>query len=162
MNKTSMRFCCFVFCLLFLFAACHKKSYRNDLSAAEVAKSLSESIGMDADFGDRHLLSDQIDIPDDADLIVCTAKSGMNIDEFGIWHTDDASEARRLLETYLEKSYRQNKTYYDSYIPDQTSKLRDAEVRVFDSYAVYAILGPQQKADFFRYAENLLSGSSVS
>lgn len=158
MNRTHIRFCCFLFSLPFLFIACAKKSYRNDLSATEVAATLSGSIGLDADFGDRTMLSDQISVPDEGELTVCTAKDGTNIDEFGVWHTEDPAEARRQLETYLERSYQQNKAYYDSYIPDQTPKLRDAEVRIFGSYAVYAVLDPEQKANFFRAAEKLLSG----
>lgn len=158
MKRTYIRFCCFLFCLPFFLVACAKKSYRNDLSAMEVAATLSESIGLDADFGDRTMLSDQIIISSDSDLTVCTAKDGTNIDEFGVWHTENPAQARRQLETYLERSYQQNKAYYDSYIPDQTPKLRDAEVRIFGSYAVYAVLDPEQKANFFRAAEKLLSG----
>ena len=157
MKRNPIRFCFLTLSLILLFSACHKRSYRNDLSAAELAGSLSGVLGMDADFGDGSLLSDQIEVPESADLTVCTAKSGMNIDEFGIWRADNPAEARRLLETYLEESYRQNKSYYDSYIPEQTAKLRDAEVRVFGSYAVYAILNPEQKAVFFPAAEKLLS-----
>ena len=149
---------CLLLALVFLLSACTGRSYRSDLSSAEVARSLSEGIGLDADFGDQTLLSDQITVPDGADLTVCTAKSGTNIDEFGVWRTDDPADARRQLETYLESAYRQNKSYYDSYIPDQTPKLRDAEVRVFGSYAVYAVLDPERKAELFRRAKELLSG----
>ena len=157
MKRMKTRFCCLLLCLPCLFVACAKRSYRNDLSATEVAASLSETIGLDADFGDQALLSDQITLPDETELTVCMAKSGVNIDECGVWRTDDPTEARRQLETYLEKSYQQNKTYYDSYIPEQTPKLRDAEVRIFGSYVVYAILSPEQKTALFRAAEKLLS-----
>ena len=157
MKRKQIGICCMILCLPILLTACKQKTFRNDLSSAKVAKTLSESIGMDADFGDGTLLSDQITIPEGADLTVCTAKNGMNIDEFGIWHSEKPADARRQLETYLENAYRQNKAYYDSYIPDQTPKLRDAEVRVFGTYAVYAILNPEQKTEFFRLAEKLLS-----
>ncbi len=157
MKNKQIRVFCFFCLMILLFSSCERKTYRNDQRAADVAEFLAGSIGADMDFGDRGLLSDHISVPEDADLTVCIATDGMNIDEFGVWHTGDPAEARRRLEIYLADSYSQNKSYYDSYIPEQTAKLRDAEIRVYGSYVLYAILDPARKADLFRFAEELLS-----
>ncbi len=157
MKRKRIGLSCMVLAFVLLFAGCEKKSYRNDLSAADVAQKLVGSLVLDVDYGNQTLLSDQAEIPADADLTVCTAKSGVNIDEFGVWHTDHPAQARKILETYLDKSYEQNKTYYDSYIPEQTAKLRDAEVREFGSYVVYAILDPDRKKELFHTVGIILS-----
>ena len=47
-------------------------------------------------------------------------------------------------------------TWYDSYIAQETPKLRDAEVKVFGNYAVYAIASKEDRAAFFDAVENAL------
>ena len=74
-----------------------------------------------------------------------------NLNEFGIFHVQvgNANAMKDILKTYLSDCLEQNQTWYDSYIPQETPKLRDAEVKVFGNYAVYAIASKDDRATFF-------------
>ena len=86
------------------------------------------------------------------------ATGGDCIDEYGILHTDiDIEGAERLIREYLARSYEENRAFYDSYIPAETPKLRDAQVRVYGDYVVYAILSPADRDRLFDRIEACLS-----
>ena len=71
------------------------------------------------------------------------AEDGSNLNEFAIFACEDAGAAKALakkLDGYLEERYESDKEWYLSYIPAEVPKLRDAEVKTFGRYAVYAIL----------------------
>ena len=75
-----------------------------------------------------------------------------NIDEFGVFHvTDGNADAMEALlrEKYLTPCYEKNREFYNSYIPNETSKLRDAKVKVFGNYVVYAIMSAQDRNTLF-------------
>lgn len=75
-----------------------------------------------------------------------------NIDEFGIFHVTDGNAATMeslLRERYLTPCYEKNREFYNSYIPNETAKLRDAEVRSFGNYVVYAILSAADRNTLF-------------
>lgn len=90
---------------------------------------------------------------------ILMAKTASNLNQVGIFHVKEghADEMKELLLSYLTKSYADNKAWYDSYIPKETSKLRDAEVRVFGNYATYAILSSDDRTLFFEAVEQELS-----
>ena len=73
------------------------------------------------------------------------------LDEFGIFEVEEgkAQEVRnQLLSGYLKKRYDENLEWYNSYMPTETPKLRDAEVRVFGNCVAYAILSPENRKAF--------------
>ena len=113
---------------------------------------------------DDDYLSDyftEADWMDDTELRIALNQSegsGYNINEVGVYHVKDghASEMEDLLTNYLESAYEKNKTWYDSYIPEETPKLRDAEVKVFGNYVVYAILSESERNTFFTAIEDQL------
>ena len=75
-----------------------------------------------------------------------------SIDEFGIFHvTDGNADAMETLlrEKYLTPCYEKNRDFYNSYIPNETSKLRDAEVKTFGNYVVYAIMDTKDRNTLF-------------
>ena len=80
------------------------------------------------------------------------------MDEFGIFHVTDgnAEDLETELEDYLEESYEQNKDWYDSYMPEETPKLRDAQVKVFGNYVVYVILSEADCEAAFEAVEKAL------
>ena len=81
------------------------------------------------------------------------------IDEFGIFHvtSGNASAMEALLrERYLTPCYEKNREFYNSYIPNETSKLRDAEVKVFGNYVVYAIMNTQDRNTLFNAVQDEL------
>lgn len=153
----------FVLFALFL-AGCGKptpRNYLNDLSAAELADLADDALSEDFRTADADYLTDYITLPQAGySLSVRIATGGDRIDEYGILHSDiGTEEAARLLRDYLARSYEQNRTFYDSYIPTETPKLRDAEVRVYGDYVVYAILSPEEKNTFFNRVETCLTES---
>lgn len=75
-----------------------------------------------------------------------------NIDEFGIFHVTSGNAATMealLRERYLAASYEKNRDFYNSYIPNETQKLRDAEVKSFGNYVVYAIMSAADRNTLF-------------
>lgn len=135
------------------------RNYLKDLSAAELADLAGADLAEDFRVADADYLTDYVNLPQAGySLSVRIADGGDRIDEYGILRSDiGTEEAARLLREYLARSYEQNRTFYDSYIPAETPKLRDAEVRVYGDYAVYAILSPEEKDAFFNRVEQCLS-----
>ena len=79
------------------------------------------------------------------------AANASNLNQVGIYHVEEghAKEMKETLSNYLAKALEKNEAWYDSYIPEETPKLRDAEVRVFGNYVAYAILDAEDRATFF-------------
>lgn len=146
--------------LVFLLASCArtKMHYRADASAADLAEAISERLSATYRTADEDYLSDYVDLPQAGySLSVRIACDGSCIDEVGVLHSDVGTEQpERLIRAYLSRSYEQNRAFYDSYIPTETPKLRDAEVRVYGEYVVYAILSPNEREQFFQEIEQAL------
>ena len=149
------------FSLLFLPACRASQPYRNDLSAQRLAEIGAEAAAMEeAQAANAEELADMIgteaELPD---MVVYYSANGNSLDEFGIWRTDgDAVKTVvPILRSYLDKTYENNRAYYDSYIPRETPKLRDAEIRVYGSYVVYAVLSAESRARFFAAIEENLT-----
>ena len=143
-----------------LFSCKNTEKYRDSLSSEELARD-AEAVLSDTDFlsvGAEHL-SDYVTLPSFADdVTICLSTDGNRLDEFGIWHTDlqNADAAKDLFSEYLSTSLDRNRTFFDSYIPEETPKLRDAEVRVYGSYVAYAILDAPHRKLFFDTIEAAL------
>ena len=144
-------------CPLLLLSSCQKKSYRNDLSAEMLVTLCSEQLSIE-----DPVLSGSDAFPDlsqadsqTSDVFVCYAGDGNCIDEFGVFKTDadKVKAVRSYLQTYLSDTLEKNRAFYDSYIPLETPKLRNAEVRIFGSYVAYAILSEDSKKQFFEILE---------
>ena len=84
------------------------------------------------------------------------ATDGNNLDEFGIFYTTEPKRLEELLDNYLDDCLAENESFYNSYIPEQTPKLRDAEVEVYGNCVAYAILSKQDEKAFFRVIEETL------
>ena len=149
-----------LFCLL--LAGCGKpasRAYRRDIRATALADNAAESLSETFREADADYLSDYITLPPGlSGLTVLISNAGDRIDEYGILHTDTsgAEGVRQLLLSYLAQSYERNRAFYDSYIPEETPKLRDAQVRVYGDYVVYAILSPAERTALFRAVEERL------
>lgn len=135
------------------------RNYLTSLSAAEVADAAADGLAEEFRTADADYLSDYVTLPQSGyTLCVRIATGGDCIDEYGILHTDiDTEGAERLIREYLARSYEENRAFYDSYIPAETPKLRDAQVRVFGDYVVYAILSPEDRDRLFDRIEACLS-----
>lgn len=62
---------------------------------------------------------------------------GININEYGVFKTDDPDAMKDLLHAYLE--YREE-IWMDEYLPEEHPKLQNAQVWVMGDYVMYAIL----------------------
>lgn len=154
-------------CLLSLslpLAACRNGSmsghtYVSDLTATELADAVAPDLSVDFFTADDAHLSDYVLLPRAVpSLCVRIAVAGDRIDEYGILRADgDPAEWASTVHAYLAASYEQNRAFYDSYIPTETPKLRDAEVRVLGDYVIWAILSEGERAALFDRAEAVLS-----
>lgn len=146
--------------LLSLFS-CAKPSYRNDASPAELSAAAVAAIGTPDEYSvaAEGYLDDYFTAPSYVTAYsISFATDGNNLDELGIYQvTEGNAEAMKaVLEKYLSDSLDRNREWYDSYIPKETPKLRDAEVKVFGSYVVYAICDKNDRAAVFSSIEALL------
>ena len=153
-------------CALSLPACARRKDYRDDVTATLVAERITENLNADTDLPLRYVkddtgfLEEYFKAPDYiADHAVFYAASTNNINEIGVYRVKEghAEELSALLKAnYLKASLDKNGAWYDSYIPMETPKLRDAEVRVYGNYVVYAILSPKDRESAFETAEDIL------
>jgi hypothetical protein len=141
--------------LTLLFASCARMPrYRDELAAGSMMEEVLEVMQDNKDYthADGTHFAKYFALPATVrEVDVRYSTDAGSIDEVGILHVTDntAPQTAELIESYLSQSYEENHTFYDSYIPSQTPKLRDAEVKVFGNYVVYAILdAPARKAVF--------------
>ena len=151
------------FSMLFSLISCKKASvvYTDTLSAHELSEEAEDELDH-TDFrqADGDWLKDYVTLPEDlTDFEICFSSDGNNLNEFGIWHvrSDQIAPLEATLRTYLAESLLRNRNFYDSYIPQETPKLENAEVRVFGNYVCYAILNAQDREIFFRTVEEELT-----
>ena len=140
--------------LLLALSACSNPSYANDVPLDTLATTIEESVATKRDYttADHGALDDYFQTPDYVtDSRIRFSTEAKNLDEYGIFHVTDGNAAAmaRLLQDYLDRSYEENRTWYDSYMPEETPKLRDAEVRVFGNYVVYAVYSAADKDALF-------------
>lgn len=147
-----------------LLGSCHKKeAYTDELSAKEVAdgavSAMDETSLLSAE---RDYLDDYILVPEGmTDREIRFSPDGNNLDEIGVWHVpaDETKRVHSLLEEYLDRSLERNRAFYDSYIPQETAKLRDAEVKTFGNYVVYAIMNESNRSAFFESVGKILQAN---
>lgn len=148
--------------VLALFS-CKKASvtYLDTLRAEELASEAEDELdNTEFRHADGNWLDDYITLPEGlSDYEIRFASDGNNLNEFGIWHakSDQITPLEATLRTYLAESLLRNRSFYDSYIPQEVPKLENAEVRVYGNYVCYAILSEEDKAIFFRTIEEELT-----
>lgn len=152
--------CLFLFSL---FSACSTKNdYATDIPVSELTNSVLSALDDDVHYraAQDGYLNDYFTLPNYvSESSVCFAEDGNNLNEIGIYrvspeHTDDMKE---LLQNYLSSALLKNEAWYNSYIPQETPKLRDAKVKIFGNYVVYAILSPKDQSILFQSIQNKLS-----
>ena len=136
------------------------KSYVNNLPVSELAEEAAEELDhTDFRIAQGDWLRDYVTLPEGtSDYRICFSADGSNLNEFGIWHVTDEQIAplEATLHTYLTEALVRNREFYDSYIPEETPKLEQAEVRVFGNYVCYAILNSADRKLFFQTIEEEL------
>jgi hypothetical protein len=148
--------------LLVPLSACATAQYADDVKLDALTSSVESALPTRTDYttAEAGSLDDYFLMPDYVtESVVRFSMNAKNLDEYGIFHVTDGNAAamEKLLRGYLERSYEDNHVWYDSYMPEETPKLRDAEVRVFGNYVVYAIYSDADKATLFNAVKATLN-----
>ena len=140
-----------------LLSSCSKKSldYADDVPCAEIMDIAERQLPVDfgyETFGSEHLslYFEGARTADDHCLRYSALSEDIN--EFGIFHTPDGKsikETEEMCEEYLEDLWEEKQAFIASYAPEELPKLKDAEVRTFGRYTVYAILDQDDRALLF-------------
>lgn len=164
-NKAARAAILILLCATCLLTACNQKeeeSYPKEINTKEVAAALCKKTPTASAWvgEDQNFIEEYVTIPEYVkDSQVYYAQNTNDLDEFGIFEVEEgkAQEVRnQLLSGYLKKRYDENLEWYNSYMPTETPKLRDAEVRVFGNCVVYAVLSQENRKAFFDECEKLL------
>jgi hypothetical protein len=164
MKKIFKRVVCILLATVALGAtACQKETYLKDIDAKEIADTLCEKTPTESRWidNDQSFIKEYITVSEVVkESYVYYAQNTNDLDEFGIFEVEEgkAQEVRnQLLSGYLKKRYDESLEWYNSYMPTETPKLRDAEVRVFGNYVVYAIYSDADKATLFNAVKATLN-----
>lgn len=151
-----------LFCLLLLPLASCQARFRTDASLGELCQTALEALPReDYRLDTDGLMEDYLTLPEDIEeSAVFYSEEIENADEFGIFLCRDEESAHALEDalrtSYLTPVYQKNREFYDSYIPHETPKLRDAAVRRFGSLVLYAVLSPADQNALFHAAEKYM------
>ena len=154
--------CILLAAVAFGATACKKEVYKEDINAKEIADALCEKVPTESRWidNDQDFIKEYIATSEAVkESYVYYAQNTNDLDEFGIFEVEEgkAQEVRnQLLSGYLKKRYDENLEWYNSYMPTETPKLRDAEVRVFGNCVAYAVLSQENRKAFFDECEMLL------
>ncbi|MBQ8432040.1 MAG: DUF4358 domain-containing protein [Clostridia bacterium] len=151
------KFLCVSLALLLLFAlpSCgDSTTFADGISVTTLGEAAVSALNDQKDYtqAGSGYLDDFFSVPDYVtEHTVLFSTEGNDINEIGIFHVTDgnAQAMATLLSKYLTDSYEQNAAWYDSYIPQETPKLRDAEVQVFGNYVLYGILSEADRTTVF-------------
>jgi hypothetical protein len=149
--------------ILFSFGSCKANSisYSDVLTCSELFDKVIVSFDSENCYAtaDSLYLNDYFEIPSYVtDSVIRFSSDTGNLNEIGIFHTTEGNTRQMadLLKLYLLESYKRNHTWYDSYIPAETPKLRDAEIRIYGNYVVYAILSKESQNHLFQLLDQQL------
>ena len=144
--------------LLLSLAACKSTNYADDKKVTDLADGIVTALNdgksystAEADFLDSYFTK-----PDYVtELVIRFSTDGNDLNEFGIYHVSEgkAEDMKALLTKYVTDFY---DLYNANYLPEETPKLRDAEVKVFGNYVVYAMLNDADRENLFSTVESAL------
>ena len=147
---------------LWLTACRGDAEYIKEINPYEIATTLSKKITSESEWVNEEIsvIEEYVEVPEYVRAgSIYYAQNTNDLDEFGVLFVEEgeAKAVRSLLmHGYLEKRYNDNREWYDSYMPAETPKLRDAEVRIYGNCVAYAILSPERRTAFFDECEKML------
>lgn len=147
--------------LLCTAVGCSDGDYKDDVAANDLSKSVIESLGDEKTYSEDKTgyIEGYFAIPDYvSDYSIYYSTDANDINEIGVFHVkgEKPSKIVTILNQFLKDNLSDNETFYNSYIPEETPKLRDAEVKVFGNYVVYLILNDSDRTTAIEQFEQLL------
>lgn len=163
MNKIFQKIVCISLAMIAMtVTSCKKEEYKKDINAQQIAEELSKKMPTESTWinEDQSFIEEYITISEAVkESHIYYAQNTNDLDEFGVFVVEDgqAKTVQSMLsQGYLKKRYNENREWYDSYMPTETPKLRDAEVRIYGNCVAYAVLSPENRKAFFEECEKLL------
>ena len=148
-------------CLL-LYACSKGAEYRDDLDTDDILKGAPHTV-RSADnyeeYDDDFVEFFFGETPASRDHTVLYSKEQSNIDEVGIFHAKDETEALEIYELtaeYIKEMQDTQRTFIASYAPEELPKLDGARVQKYGNYVVYAILESADSEALFAHVEHTL------
>lgn len=148
-------------CLL-LYACSKGAEYRDDLDTDDILKGAPHTV-RSADnyeeYDDDFVEFFFGETPASRDHTVLYSKDQSNIDEVGIFHAKDETEALQIYELtaeYIKEMQDTQRAFIASYAPEELPKLDGARVQKYGNYVVYAILEGADSDSFFAHVESTL------
>lgn len=144
--------------LLLCFTSCAGTEYKNDVAVTSLADTAVAALndGKEYSTADSDFLDSYFTKPDYVtESVIRFSTDGNDLNEFGIYHVTDgnADAMKAKLSDYLTEFY---ELYNANYLPEETPKIRDAEVKVFGNYVAYAMLDDTDRTVFFDAVEQAL------
>ncbi len=151
-----------VLLLLLSAVSCNKEAeYRDDVKLSSLCNAAIAALAVqDYSTADAGYLSDFIaSMPayvEDSRVVFST--EGNDLNEMGFFRVEEgkAADVKTLLEGYLTDSLTAYRDWYNSYIPTETPKLENAQVKVYGNFVVYLILSDTDKTAVFAALEDVL------
>lgn len=144
---------------LLLGSCAAQNQYVDDYSVKALAQKGMDSLTERKEFtsADKSYLDDWFTCPDYVrDSIIYFATDANNHDQFGIYHVTEgnAKAMATLLADYLDDCY---ENYNNLYNPEELPKIRDAQVKVYGNYVVYAVFDEADRTAFLSAVDNALT-----
>jgi len=162
-KNASQVFLLVLLCTILVLSSCGENTGdKKEIDTAKVASTLSQKTPTDSKWinEDQDILKEYTTLPKFVkSSAIYYAQDTNNLDEFGIFLVEEGkakSVRQQLAQDYLKKRYDDSLEWYNSYMPTETPKLRDAEVRVYGNCVVYAILSTERRTAFFAECDRLL------
>ena len=127
---------------LLLLCSCKNEKYRDDISCKELCDAIKSNTEKEyARYGSDYLSYILKDTSYCNDSSVIYSTDAADIDEFGILHAKNESDAEHLYEMlneYITEAKTEQRAFIASYAPGELSKLDAASVERFGNYVFYS------------------------
>ncbi len=147
--------------LLLSLVSCGGGEYKDDVAVVTLSYAAISSLAVQEYAPtDGNYLSDFVAVPTYVEEHhVVFSKEGNDLNEMGFFRVKEGytGEMKNVLKEYLEESLAAYRDWYNSYIPEETPKLENAEIKVYGNYVVYAILSEADKEAAFAAVEDVLT-----
>ncbi len=148
--------------ILLLSGCTNKMAYRDDIACKTITEAVTNTIPVPdgyAEYDEEYLrfMIKETSLHDDFSIYYSTEANDIN--EIGVFHCPDEQSANTLEETmtlYIEEQKTVQRSFIQSYAPQEIPKLEDAEVRRYGNYVIYLVLDKSKKNDAWTLIEDIL------